>query len=399
MRRYLLVILLLAFTFGLAAQGDKSKEADRLFSAGKRLDALPLYEQLAKDYPGDMLYAERLANCYLAMAVQLDDKTQKDQIIHFQTLARDTAKKAVALGDDAVYIKSIADSDPNVIIKQAPESIASDLLNEGEKAYTAGDYKTAYEKYTAAVDLDPKLYLGALYAGDTAYTQGDLPTASKWFARAISIDPDRETAYRYWGDAILRFGNDPMGAREKFLQAIIAEPYNRYAWQGLNQWANKENALVLAPKIDLPTGSIEHADDPQNIKVNIDPEFIDETKHPGASAWTLYMLSRAQFQTKIFHLEFPNEKVYRHSLKEESAALSAVAESVKQKKIMPEKLDESLRNLILLNDAGMLDCWILINGADQGIAQDYPAYRKEHRQLLHDYLDKYVVLPATAVKQ
>jgi hypothetical protein len=44
-----------------------------------------------------------------------------------------------------------------------------------------------------------------------------------------------------------------------------------------------------------------------------------------------------------------------------------------------------------LNDAGMLDCWILINGADEGIAQDYSAYRKEHRQLLHDYLDRFVV--------
>jgi hypothetical protein len=28
----------------------------------------------------------------------------------------------------------------------------------------------------------------------------------------------------------------------------------------------------------------------------------------------------------------------------------------------------------------------LFNGADQGIAQDYDAYRRQHRQLLHDYL-------------
>jgi hypothetical protein len=50
-----------------------------------------------------------------------------------------------------------------------------------------------------------------------------------------------------------------------------------------------------------------------------------------------------------------------------------------------------LRNLVELNNAGMLDCWILINGADQGIAQDYDAYRHEHRQLLHDYLERFVV--------
>ncbi|HME59133.1 MAG TPA: hypothetical protein VKF63_12400, partial [Terracidiphilus sp.] len=81
------------------------------------------------------------------------------------------------------------------------------------------------------------------------------------------------------------------------------------------------------------------------------------------------------------------------------AALSIVASTVegkvatnmKGKKTKPEKLDESLRNLVELNDAGMLDCWILISGADQGIAQDYDAYRKQHRQLLHDYLSRFVV--------
>jgi hypothetical protein len=39
----------------------------------------------------------------------------------------------------------------------------------------------------------------------------------------------------------------------------------------------------------------------------------------------------------------------------------------------------------------MLDCWILISAADRGIAQDYDEFRKEHRQLLHDYLDRFVV--------
>ena len=50
-----------------------------------------------------------------------------------------------------------------------------------------------------------------------------------------------------------------------------------------------------------------------------------------------------------------------------------------------------LSDPVEMSDAGMLDCWILINGADQGIAQDYDAYRKEHRQLLHDYVERFVV--------
>ncbi len=395
MRRLALFLLIMQFAPICVAQQDRSKEADQLFQAGKRLDALPLYEQLAKDNPSEMIYAERLSDCYLAKSIQFDASTQKDELIRYKTLARDYAKKAVALGDKTVYIRMIADSDPTNTAPLAPESIASGLLNDGEKAFTAGDYQGAYEKYVAAVELDPRLYLGALYAGDAAYTQHDLANASKWFARAISIDPDRETAYRYWGDAITKYGNDPMGAREKYIQAIIAEPYNSLAWLGVKQWAEIENAIVQAPKIERPTGAIENADDPKNIKVIMDPDFTNEQKQPGSSAWVEYMLTRAHFQTEEFKKEFPNEKEYRHTLAEEHEALSAVAEAVKAKHINQQNLDESLRNLLMLFDAGMLDCWILISNADEGISHDYPAYRKDHRQLLHEYLDKYVVRPGT----
>jgi hypothetical protein len=39
----------------------------------------------------------------------------------------------------------------------------------------------------------------------------------------------------------------------------------------------------------------------------------------------------------------------------------------------------------------MLDCSILISGADEGIAQDYDAYCNLHRKLLHDYIARFVV--------
>jgi hypothetical protein len=68
-----------------------------------------------------------------------------------------------------------------------------------------------------------------------------------------------------------------------------------------------------------------------------------------------------------------------------------VVSVIKEQKTKPGNLDESLRTLVDLSDAGFLDCWILFSGADQGIAQDYDAYRKEHRQLLHEYLARFVV--------
>jgi tetratricopeptide (TPR) repeat protein len=305
---------------------------------------------------------------------------------------RDVAKRAVELGDPNYFVQMMANTDPDAPLRIAgADSSAKELQAEAEKAFGAGDFATALAKYAAAAEADPHLYEAPLYAGDTAYSQKDLATAAKWFARAIQVDPNRETAYRYWGDAILHLRNDPMGAKDKFIDAVVAEPYNNLAWQGLRQWTTAAKAVLSVPRIDRPSPPIEDPKNPKNITINIDPTAVDDKKHPGGSAWMMYSLARGSYRGGRFATEFPNEKQYRHSLKEEDEALSMVAATIKEKKIKPDKLDESLRNLVTLYDAGMLDCWILIHAADQGIAQDYPAYLKDHRQQLFDYLDRFVV--------
>jgi tetratricopeptide (TPR) repeat protein len=370
------------------AQQNEAARANELFQAGKRIDALPLYENLAKAYPNEQLYAERLADCLGAKSAQLTDPAEIKAI---RLREREAAKRAIELGDTAEFVKMMANVDLDAPLFAGMESPGKAFLTEAEKAFTAGDFDTAMAKYTAAAVADPKLYEAPLYAGDTAYVQKDLKTAAHWFARAIAVDPDRETAYRYWGDAILKFGNDPAAAREKFISAIVAEPYNNLAWQGLKQWAAIEKAVILAPKIDRPAAPVADPKKPNAVTINIDPAMTDEKAHPGSAAWMGYQMARASFRGDIFKEQFPNEKDYRHTLKEEDVALASAAQIAKELKIAPDKLDESLRNLIELDNAGMLDCWILIGGADAGIAQDYDAYRKQHRQLLHDYLARFVV--------
>jgi tetratricopeptide (TPR) repeat protein len=370
------------------AQDDEATRANDLYKAGKRPEALPLYEDLAKANPNEQLYAERLADCLGAEATQLSDPAEVKAV---RIRERDAAKRAVTLGDTAEFVRQMANLDPEQPLYAGIISPAKALLTEAEKAYTAGDFPTAMAKYTAAAEADPHLYEAPLYAGDTAYVQKDLNTAAPWFARAIGIDPNRETAYRYWGDAILKLGNDPAAAREKFIDAIVAEPYSKFAWQGLRQWADIEKATLLAPKIDRPAGPVVDAKKLGNVTINIDPAATDDKQHPGASAWLMYSLIRAGYRGDEFKKNFPNEKEYRHSLKEEDAALVTVVESIKNQNVKTGELDESLRNLVELNDAGMLDCWILISASDEGIAKDYDAYRKQHRQLLHDYLERFVV--------
>jgi len=86
---------------------------------------------------------------------------------------------------------------------------------------------------------------------------------------------------------------------------------------------------------------------------------------------------------------------YRHSLVEEKESLDAMLADVYAKlaagTLTKEKLEPSLKTLIQLQKDGMLECWIVLNGADAGIRYDYPAYRKEHRELLVAYLDRYVL--------
>jgi len=400
MRRWIVGVSLGLAILSLAsagfAQDDEAAKANALFQARKRPEALPLYEDLAKAHPNEMLYFERLADCLGAKAAQLSDPAEIKATL---TRMRDAAKRAVELGDTTEYIRMMANIDPSQPLFGGINSPGKALLVEAEKAYTAGDFPTAMDKYIAAANADPKLYDAPLFAGDTAFVQGDLKAAALWFARAIAVNPDRETAYRYWGDAILKYGKDPMAAREKFIDAIVAEPYNRLAWQGIRQWAQLEKAVLMAPKIDRPAGPKVDPKNPKTTEIQLNIGELDEKKNPGGFAWMMYSMVRASYHGDLFKQNFPDEKEYRHTLKEEDAALSIVASTaegkvatnMKGKKTKPETLDESLRNLVELNTAGMLDCWILINGADNGIAQDYDAYRKQHRQLLHDYLSRFVV--------
>lgn len=370
------------------AQVDEAAKADALWQQGKRLDALPLYEDLTQKFPNQFVYFERLAS---ALGVKAEHSSDPAEVKALVTRERDMAKRAVELGDQEAFAKLMSQLDPNQPVMEAETTAAVALFNEGEKAFGVGEYVTALAKYSEAADADPTSYKAALYAGDAAYSLKDVPTAGKWFARAIAIDPNRETAYRYWGDALLRVAHDPVASKPKYIDAIVAEPYNPLSGNGITVWARTEGATLQAPKVDRPAAPVADAKNPNNITININPATLGNKQDPGASAWMMYSIIRASYHGDLFKKDFPDEKEYRHTLKEEDAALSAVAAAVKEQKIKPKKLDESLRNLLELSDAGMLDCWILLNGADNGIAQDYPAYRKDHQQLLHDYIARFIV--------
>ena len=244
-----------------------------------------------------------------------------------------------------------------------------------------------------AFALDPHLYEAALFAGDTYFKMRQHATACEWYARAVEINADRETAFRYWGDALTEMG-EPAQARPKFIEAIVAGPYLKKSWMGAKQWAERSKLSLSFPRITPPnevSAPSTGTDGKTHINVTIDPATLGgkNRDQDGRSAWFIYSLNRAAWPTQRFAKEFPGEKEYRHTLKEEAESLHMVADQVRTKKV--KRLDPQLALLLKLDGAGLIEAYVLITGADQGISRDYDAYRAAHRDKIRRYLDEYVV--------
>jgi hypothetical protein len=53
--------------------------------------------------------------------------------------------------------------------------------------------------------------------------------------------------------------------------------------------------------------------------------------------------------------------------------------------------DQSLLLLLKLQQAGLLESYVLFRVGDEGISRDYAAYRAKNRAKLEEYMDKFVV--------
>jgi tetratricopeptide (TPR) repeat protein len=361
----------------------EDQQAEALYQQQNFLGALPLFEDLHQQRPESNVFRERLAMTLFAKA---GTEAPADA-----TVTRERARKllldAKAAGDDSNLIQILLEklSTPTAPPAARPPSPGAEALAKAEKAFSSGDLNGALVFYKQAAEADPKMYEAPLYAGDAEYKLKNYDEAGAWYAKAIAINPDRETAYRYWADTLMHKG-DQKSAQSKFIDAIIAEPYSKAPWIGLKQWADTTHVQLASPPITLPKQPVPDAKG--NVTVTVDPSTAGS---PAVGAWIIYSAQPMMWRSTEFKKHYPKETVYRHSLAEKAESLRSVIMVIKEQKIADDKLDATLKSLIALDKDGMLECWILLNHADQGIAQDYAAYRATHRELLHAYLDKYVV--------
>jgi tetratricopeptide (TPR) repeat protein len=386
------VIVFAAAAFAGAQDPAERQRAIDLYEANNFVAALPLLEKVAAASPNDPVILSKLG-----FAIYANAATEKDPALRqkMRDRAKTTLLHSRSLGDNSNLTAMVLDSLSAPDATQVPFSniqTAEAAIREGEAAFVKGDLDKAIAAYKRALDSDPRLYDAALYAGDAEFKKGSNSTdaqfrddhfnaAGTWFAKAVAIDADRETAYRYWGDALDAQGKTNL-ARDKFVEAIIAEPYGRRSYVGLTQWGQRHRVTLGHPRIDPPNST---STQDGKTTLSIDPKTLDS--NDGSNEWLLYDLTRAAWLNGEFLKNYPAEKVYRHSLKEETTALRMVAEAA-AKDLQSGKvkaLSVSLDNLVKINDDGMLEPYILFAHPDQGIAHDYPGYRTANRDKLRRY--------------
>jgi tetratricopeptide (TPR) repeat protein len=399
----MLALGLFSASANVLAKSQEQSERQRaleLYEAQNFIGAVPLLEKIAAANPNDIFILSRLGFAlYASSAIEKDPAARRKMLAR----ARTVLLRSQSLGDDSnltkITLSSLATKDPTDVPFSNVKA-AEAAIREGEEAFVRGELDKALAKYRQALELDPSLYEAALYAGDMEFKKGHQSTeaqfrsdafdrAGAWFAKAIAIDPDRETAHRYWGDALDAQGKTS-DARDKFIDAIIAEPYNQKSYVGLSQWAERHDVSVGHPKIEFPTNV--SSGQKGQVDITLDPKVLAD-KGDGSSAWVLYGMKRALWRTKTFAERFPNEKDYRHTLAEETDALKTMADQanllLKEQKV--KQLDSSIENVVKLNSAGLLEAYILFAKPDQGIARDYVTYRILNRDKLRRYWKEFVV--------
>ena len=397
---FLLMVLLATAAAVSAQDASERQRALDLYESSQYAAALPLLEKVAQANPNDVAVLSRLGFVLYATSTAEKNAATRQQM---RERAQSILLRSKSLGDDsnltAIALEALSSKDTADVSFSSIRS-ADAAIREGEAAFIRGELDKALASYKHALELDPKLYEAALYAGDMEFKKAYKSTdpqfrndhfnaSGVWFAKAIAINPNAETAYRYWGDALDAQGKTNE-ARDKFIDAIVAEPYGRRAYVGLTQWAQRHKVQLGHPHIVPPNSTTTQG---ANTTLNIDPRTLDSKD--GSNEWLMYDLTRIAWQKSDFSRNYPTEHAYRHSLKEETAALRMVAEAcakdLKSGKV--KELEASLETLVKLNDAGLLESFILFARPDQGIAHDYEAYRATNRDKLRRYWLEVAIIP------
>jgi tetratricopeptide (TPR) repeat protein len=359
------------------------KKLATLISEDKLLEALPILEKLAVSNPSDFETQFYLGFAILNKATATTDPEERKGL---RIKSREAFLKAKLLGKQSLLLDALLEGiapDGSEKGQFSFNQEAENTMREAEAFFAKGNFDEALEKYQKALTIDPKIYYAALFSGDMYMRNFKYDLAETWYQKAISIDPYIETAYRYSATPLMKQGKFDQ-ARDRYIEAYITDPYNKSALSGLVGWSELTKTPLGHPRFHIPQ-TLTGADGKEKTTINMSVE------DDGSVAWIGYTATRLDWKEKKFKATFPNELTYRHTLKEEADALRSVASMAKSLKGKKTKLSQEMETLINLDNDGLLEPYILLALADNGIAQDHFAYLKSNREKLRQYVLKYVI--------
>lgn len=337
-----LTALLLAGA-GLRAQGsdlaDTRRQAAALVKEDNFAAALPLLERIVAADPAS---AEWNFNLAYALASTAPASADAAAYTAARVRARTLFLKARELGySDPMldaYIESIPpDGGDRVHFSDKPE--VDRLMSEGEKLFAAQKMDEALAAYQQALQLEPTLYEAALFSADAYLHKTDYAQAEAWYQKAIAINPARETAYRYSATPLMRQERYD-DALARYVEAYITEPYNNQTVAALKNWAMTTRSALGHPQVTVPVAPVSC------------------------------------------------ERPPCRTMATEAAGLRAAARAGAGIGDTPSSELDVIRKL---DREELLEAYILLARADEGIARDHSAYLRDHRDKLRRYVMTYVV--------
>lgn len=372
------LFLSLGFFNRVSAQEAKPAEkaawlaqANEFVNQNRYLDAFPLLEKLAPLYPNDgdiwAHYGIAIMTRSTTLASAAERKAERVKAYNVLVKARQLGTKNIVALNFLEQFPADGGADDN--FGGSPEFEKN--LREGEAFFGRGEYDKAFAAYEKAYKINPKSYEAVLFMGDSLYAAKKYKESEAWFAKAVAIEPNREQAFRFWGDALLnqkKFAE----ARDKFIDGIVAEPHSRMSWSGLEHWIETSEAKVESLTVVPPGGNA--------TREVIFDESLLKTEN-GTTSWKIYNETRKA--------QVVASGGGTRTLAGEVAALRKVAEAFRSdlKAGKVKYPDPSLSNLVRLDDAGLLEPYVLLIRADGDIADEYDAYRLKNR----DKIKKFVV--------
>ena len=280
-----------------ASYRAERQKAAELFEQGKRLEALPLLEQLVKANSRDDEMLVDLAASLVDHAATLVESGKE------RLRARDLLERARDLGNTSSLALNLLQ-----LLQQMTE--AGDIgfsddpqvdaaLRAGESAFGQRDFDDAIKDYSKALELQPENYDAALFLANAYDRKNEAAKAAAWYERAIQRDPNVETAYRYYADMLAR-QHDMAKARVMLIHAAVAKPYNRIVWRELHAWAALNGTQINFVYVGIPSG-------PRAPR--IDARQRDDL----SAAWDAYYAVRDRWENGgEFRRRFPEDKQYGH---------------------------------------------------------------------------------------